>query len=378
MGFPYTEEHRLFRQSFHDFLAREITPYMRQWEKERQVPREAWRKLGEQGYLCTWLPEAYGGSGLSFEYEAILIQEMAYQEVDIPVFLHSDIVVPYLWRLGNDEQKHRYLPGTTTGEILTAICMTEPGTGSDLAAVATSARRDGNSYVINGSKIFITNGWDADLFIVVAKTGNDPNPHRNLSLFLVEDGTPGFAKTKKLEKMGRHAEGTAELAFQDVRVPKENLLGEEGRGFYYLMQNLQQERLVAAIGATAEAEIMLQEALTYAKQRKAFGQPIGSFQYNSFRLAEMATEVELGRTFVEDLMLDHIQGNEIVTKVSMAKWWCTEMANRIAAQALQLHGGYGYMEEFPICRQYQNVRVETIFAGTTEIMKSIIAKQLGL
>ncbi|WP_281274997.1 acyl-CoA dehydrogenase family protein [Brevibacillus fluminis] len=231
---------------------------------------------------------------------------------------------------------------------------------------------------MNGQKVFITNGWDCDLAIVVCKTGNSPRMHHNLSIIVIEEGTPGFIKAKKMEKMGRHAEGTGELVFEDCRVPQRNLLGEEGKGFYYMMEKLQQERLIAALGSLTAAEKMFEEGLEYAKTRKAFGQPIGKFQHNSFKLAEMATEIEIARCFVHELVSEHVAGKDIVNKVSMAKWWVSEMANRVAYDSLQLHGGYGYMEEYPISRHYQNVRVDTIFAGTTEIMKSIIAKNLGL
>jgi acyl-CoA dehydrogenase len=378
MAIQYQEEHDMFRQSIRKFLQKEVVPYFRTWEKERQVPREIWRQFASRGFLCPWLPEAYGGSSLGFASSVIVIEELARVDVLIPFGLHSDIVVPYIYSYGTEEQKARWLPGCANGEILTAIAMTEPGTGSDLAAVQTSARKDGERYVINGQKTFITNGWDCDLVIVVCKTGNHSKQHQNLSLFVVEEGTPGFSKANKMEKMGRHTEGTAELVFEGCRIPANNMLGEEGRGFYYLMAKLQQERLVSAIGSLCAAEKMFSEGLDYAKTRQAFGQAIGKFQHNSFKLAEMATEIEIGRCFTHQLVADHIAAKDIVTQVSMAKWWISEMANRVAYDVLQLHGGYGYMEEYPICRQYQNVRVESIYAGTTEIMKSIIAKNLGL
>ncbi|MDI3328917.1 MAG: acyl-CoA dehydrogenase family protein [Alicyclobacillaceae bacterium] len=378
MTIVYTREHEMFRQSLRKFLHKEVVPHFRKWEKERQVPKEIWKSFGRHGFLCPWLPEEYGGSGVGFEYSLIIMEEMSRADVDIPISLHSDVVVPYLFSYGDEEQKRRWLPGCASGDLLTAIAMTEPDAGSDLAAIQTAAVEEGDYYILNGQKVFVTNGWDCDLVVVACKTGNRPKPHHNISLIAVEDGTPGFIKSKKMEKMGRHTEGTAELVFEDCRVPRNHLLGQEGKGFYYLMEKLQQERLVAAIGSLCAAEKMFAEGLEYAKTRKAFGKPIGSFQYNSFKLAEMATEIEIARTFVERLVAEHIQGRELVTKVSMAKWWVSEMTNRVAAQVLQLHGGYGYMEEYPICRHYQNVRVDTIFAGTNEIMKSIIAKSLGL
>lgn len=379
MAIAYTEEHNMFRQSLRKFYEKEVAPYYEEWEKEMNVPRTIWKKFGSQGFLCPWIPTKYGGSGLGFEYSVIAIEEMARADVGIPFGLHSDVVVPYFHLLGNEEQKARWLPGCASGELLSAIAMTEPGTGSDLAAVETTAVQDGDDYIINGQKVFITNGLNSDIVIVVCKTGNDEKRHRNLSLIVVEAGTPGFDKSPPLKKMGRHLDGTVELFFEDCRVPKENLLGEEGKGFYYLMQNLQQERIVAGLGSLLAAEKMFNEGLAYAKERKAFGVKIGSFQANSFKLAEMATEIELARTFLDNLINDHIEGKQIsVSRVSMAKWWISEMANRVAYHSLQLFGGYGYMEEYPISRHYRNVRVDTIFAGSTEIMKQIIAKELGL
>lgn len=375
----YTKEHEIFRQSLRKFIEKEIAPYYEEWEKTMNVPRSIWKKYGEQGFLCPWIPEKYGGSGLGFEYSVIALEEMARADVGIPFSLHSDVVVPYIHLLGTEEQKQKWLPGCASGDILTAIAMTEPSTGSDLAAIQTTAVKDGNDYIINGQKVFITNGVNADLIIVACKTDSDEKRHRNISLIAVEAGTPGFEKSPPLKKMGRHLDGTVELFFDDCRVPQENLLGEEGKGFYYLMQNLQQERIVAALGSLLAAEKMFNEALSYAKQRKAFGKKIGSFQANSFKLAEMATEIEIARTFLYNLIDEHVEGRQIpVSKVSMAKWWISEMANRVAYHSLQLFGGYGYMDEYPISRYYRNVRVDTIFAGSTEIMKIIIAKELGL
>jgi acyl-CoA dehydrogenase len=378
MGIVYNEEDDMLRQSLRKFLQKEVVPFFADWEKERQVPREIWKEFGRQGFLCPWLPEEYGGSNLGFKSSVIIIEEMSRANAGIPFGLHSDVVVPYIAAYANEEQKNKWLPGCASGDLLTAIAMTEPGTGSDLAGVQTTARKEGSDYVINGQKLFITNGWDCDLVIVVCKTGDNPKAHHNISLIAVEAGTPGFIKAKKMEKMGRHTEGTAELVFEDCRVPQSNLIGEEGRGFYCLMQKLQQERLVSTLGSLCSAEKIFQEGLEYSKTRRAFGQPIGKFQHNSFKLAEMATEIEIGRCFLNQLVNDHIAGKDIVTQVSMAKWWISEMTNRVAYDVLQLHGGYGYMEEYPISKYYQNVRVDTIWAGTTEIMKSIVARNLGL
>lgn len=379
MAIEYTEEHDMFRQSLRKFYEKEVLPYYAEWEKERQIPRSIWKSYGSQGFLCPWLPEKYGGADLGFEYSVIAIEEMSRADVGIPFSLHSNIIVPYIEALGNEEQKERWLPGCASGDILTAIGMTEPDAGSDLAGIKTTAVKDGDDYIINGQKVFITNGWDSDLVIVACKTGNNEKPHRNISLIVVETGTPGYTKSELLRKMGRHTEGTVELFFEDCRVPQKNLLGEEGKGFYYLMDKLQQERIVSALGSLLAAEKMFNEGLAYSKERVAFGQKIGSFQANSFKLAEMATEIEIARTFLEDLISDHVAGKKIpAARVSMAKWWISEMANRVAYHSLQLFGGYGYMEEYPISKHYQNVRVETIFAGSTEIMKTIIAKDLGL
>ncbi len=375
----YTAEHQMFRQAFTKFVARELVPQLDEWEANREVPRSVWRKLGEQGYLCPWLEERFGGGGADFLYSAIIADELSKAGVGIGFGLHSDIIAPYIHSFGSEEQKAKWLPGCASGEKILAIAMTEPNAGSDLQGIQTTAVRDGNEYVINGSKTFISNGISADLVIVVAKTGIQGIPaSRGLSLIVVEEGTPGFVKGRKLNKLGMHSQDTAEMYFENCRVPVANRLGEEGRGFHYLMEKLQQERLVSAIGSQGLAERMLTDALEYAKSRQAFGQAIGKFQHNAFKLAEMATEVEIGRTFVESLITDHSEGKDIVTKVSMAKYWIGEMANRVAYDALQLYGGYGYMEEYPIARHYRDVRVHTIFAGTSEIMKLIVSRKLGL
>ncbi len=376
----YTDEHKIFRESLRKYLESNVTPHVDEWEQNGIVPKQAWRDFGAQGYLCPWLPEEYGGSGVGFEYSVIIAEEMARtNHSGFVTLLHSDIIVPYIYSFGNEEQKKKWLPGCATGEIITAIAMTEPDAGSDLAAMRSTAVKDGDKYVINGAKTFISNGINCDLVIVAAKTNPkaDP-PYTGVSLLVVEDGTKGFVKGKKLDKIGMWSQDTAEMFFDDCRVPASNLLGEEGGGFKYLMQKLQQERLMAAWGSQLAAENALKYTIEFATQRKAFGRPISRFQANSFRLAEMATEVELGRTFLEVLTLDHIEKKDIVMKVSMAKYWVAEMANRIAQQGLQLHGGYGYMEEYPIARIFRDVRVQTIYAGTSEIMKLIITRMMGL
>lgn len=373
----YNEEHRVFRQAFKKFVQKEIEPFLDEWEEKREVPRSMWKKMGDQGYLCPWLPEEYGGAGAGFEYSMIINEELSKANAGIGVGLHSDIIAPYIYSYGNDEQKKKWLPGCCTGDIILSVAMTEPNTGSDLQAVKATAVKDGDEYIINGQKTFISNGICADLVIVVCKTDTQVRPpYKGISLIVVEDGTPGFSK-RKLNKMGMHSQDTAELFFEDCRVPVGNLLGEEGKGFIYLMEKLQQERLVSAVFSQCLAERMLEDAVEYAKTRQAFGKPIGKFQHNAFKIAEMATEVELGRTFLNSLVADHIAGKDIVKKVSMAKWWIGEMANRVAYNCLQLYGGYGYMDEYPISRHYRDVRAHTIFAGTSEVMKLIIARQLG-
>jgi acyl-CoA dehydrogenase len=374
------EEHHIFRDAFRKFLEKEAYPYFDEWEKQGIIPREFWRKMGEQGFLCPWVDEQYGGLNADFAYSVVINEEL--EKVGssmVGISLHNDIVVPYLAEYGTEKQKRKWLPKCISGEIITAIAMTEPGAGSDLAGIATTAVRDGDYYIVNGQKTFITNGIHADLIIVVCKT--DPKaipPHKGISLLIVERDTPGFTRGRKLEKVGLHAQDTAELFFTDAKVPAENLLGEEGKGFYYLMEKLQQERLIVAIAAQTAAEVIFRLTKDYVKERTAFGKKISQFQTVQFRLAEMATEIELGRTFLDDLIELHMKGENIVTKVSMAKWWITEMAKRVAAESMQLHGGYGYMEEYEIARRYRDIPVSAIYAGTNEVMKMIIAKNLEL
>jgi acyl-CoA dehydrogenase len=375
---PYSEEHEIFRESFRKFVAKEITPHVPQWEQDRAVPRELWLKMGREGFLCPWLPEEYGGLGLGFEYSVIINEELIRGDAfGVGVPLHSDVATPYIHSYAAPEVKDRVLPGCTTGEIITAIGLTEPNTGSDLAAIRTRAVRDGDSYVLNGQKTFITNGYFADVVVVAAKTNPDAG-YKGISLILVDKDAPGFSRGRKLEKMGYHMQDTAELFFEDCRVPASHLLGKEGEGFKYMMEKLQQERLEVSIKCQVNAEEALKEALAYAKTREAFGRPIGNFQYTAFRLAEMATEVELGRVFLDRLIAEHLRGKNIVQQVSMAKYWLGEMVNRVAYQAVQIHGGYGYMEEYRICRIFRDVRSLSIFAGTSEIMKVIISRNLGL
>jgi acyl-CoA dehydrogenase len=376
----FSEEHQLFRKSFRQFLDKEIAPHYPRWREAGIVDREAWEKAGAAGFLCPWMEEAYGGQGGDFLHSVIVMEEMAKSyDPGFAIALHSDVVVPYIHQFGDDAQKARWLPGCASGKLITAIAMTEPGTGSDLAGVQTTARRDGDHYVLNGSKTFISNGQLCDLVVVVAKTDNAPgDPHRSLSLFVVEAGTPGFVKGKKLEKMGLAAQDTSELFFEDCRIPAANRLGEEGAGFLMLMQKLQQERLVIAVGCQAAAEQVLEDTIRYTQERKAFGKPISKFQNTQFELAKCATEVEVGRVFVDRLLAEHVAGKYLVKECSMAKLWVPEMSQRVIDACLQLFGGYGYMLEYPVTRAYMDARVQRIYGGTSEIMKIIIAKQLGL
>jgi acyl-CoA dehydrogenase len=376
----YTEEHSIFREAMKRFFAKEITPHVEEWEQKGIVPKELWKKFGEHGFLCPWLPEDYGGVGSDFLYTLIAIEEAAQTHCSGFAFpLHSDIIVPYIYNFANEEQKKRWLPGCVTGDIVTAIAMTEPGAGSDLSAIRTTAIKDGDHYVLNGQKTFISNGILCDLVLVAAVTDQhaDP-PYTGISLIGVEDGTPGFEKGRNLDKIGLHSQDTSEMAFVDCRVPVENLIGSEGHGFYYLMEELQQERIVCAIICQAAAEEALRLTIDYTKSREAFGRPVSRFQYISFELAKMATEVEIGRAFLDSLIIDHMEGREIVKKASMAKYWIAEMLNRMVGKCVQFHGGYGYMEEYPIARIFRDARVQTIYAGTSEIMLLIISRSLGL
>ena len=376
----FSSDHGLFRQAFRQFVDKEIKPNQKRWAEAGQVDRAAWRKAGAAGFLCPWLPEALGGAGGDFLHSTIIMEELAYAyESGFAMALHSDVCAPYLETFGNAEQKQRWLPGCASGESILAIAMTEPGTGSDLAAIKTTAVRDGDDYVINGAKTFISNGQLCDLVIVAAKTDPDPaNAHKGISLIVVEATRPGFVKGKQLEKMGMAAQDTSELYFEDCRVPVANRLGPEGSGFMMLMQKLQQERLCVAIGAQAAAEQVLKDTIAYTKERTAFGKPISKFQNTQFKLVECATKAQVGRTFLDELVRQHVAGKYLVTECSMAKWWLTDTCQEIIDTCLQFFGGYGYMLEYPVARAFMDARVQRIFAGTNEIMKVIIAKQMGL
>jgi acyl-CoA dehydrogenase len=374
---PYQEEHRIFRDTFRKFLEKEIVPHVEQWEEDGIIPRWAWKKLGDNGFLCTAVPVEYGGQEADFLYSAILIEEMARANFyGLSARLHSDVVVPYLVQLASEEQKKKYLPGCISGNTLMAIAMTEPAAGSDLAGIKTTATEDGESFILNGQKTFISNGINCDLVIVAAKNPQETNPHAAVDLFLVEAGTPGFEKGKVLKKVGWRSQDTAELFFNDCRIPFDNRLGAQGSGFKNLMKNLQQERLICTIGAITAAEFMLAETIKYCKERQVFGKPLTKFQNTQFALAEMAAEIKIGRTFVDKLIVEHWQKNVVVIDVSMAKFWVTEMAWRVADRCLQIFGGYGYCEVYPIARAWRDIRITRILAGSNEIMKQIIGKAI--
>ncbi|REJ09986.1 acyl-CoA dehydrogenase family protein [Halobacillus trueperi] len=375
-----TEEHEILRQSLRKFLEKEAYPYYDEWEKAGEVPRGFWRKLGEQGYLCPWLDEKYGGFGADFGYSVVINEEMEKVGTGlIGVGLHNDIVVPYLHAYGTEEQKQKWLPKCTTGECITAIAMTEPGAGSDLASIRTTAVENEKGFTLNGEKTFITNGIHADLVVVVCKTAPHASPaYKGISLMIVERDTPGFSRGRKLDKIGLNSQDTSELIFEDAAVSKDNLLGKKGEGFYYLMNQLQQERLIVGIGAIAACERMLELTVEYVKERKAFGKSIASFQNTQFKLAELQTEVEIGRTFLDRTIEAHMNGEDVVKEVSMSKWWTTDLVKKVAMECMHLHGGYGYMEEYEIARRFRDAPVTAIYAGSNEIMKTIIAKKMGL
>jgi len=374
----FTAEHEEFRSLVREFLAREVTPHAEEWEAAGIVDKRVYKAAAQAGVLGFSVPAEYGGLGVDdFRYNAIVAEELAKgRSSGVALTLLNDIVAPYLLRLTTEEQRQRWLTALAAGDMIFAIAMSEPAAGSDLAGIRTSAVRDGDEWVINGQKTFISNGILSDAVIVVCRT--DPAAgHKGFSLIMVEDGAPGFQRGRKLAKMGHHAQDTAELYFSDCRVPVANLLGTEGRGFYHLMENLPSERLSIAISAIAGAVDTFEQTVGYAKERTAFGQPIGSFQANRFRIAEMATELDIARIYVDDCIRRVVEGTLTAVDAAKAKWWCTELHKKVVDQCLQLHGGYGYMLEYPVARAYQDVRINTILGGTTEIMKEIIGRDLG-
>ena len=378
----FDDEHDLFRESFRRFVADEVTPHLDAWEQAGIADRSLFTAAGKHGFLGMAVPEEHGGGGVDdFRYNLVVIEEVQRAGAGgagLGITLHNDICLPYFLTLTDDDQKRRWLPGIASGELITAIAMTEPGIGSDLASMTTTAVRDGDDYVVNGSKTFITNGINSDLVIVAVKT--DPSAkHAGMSLLVVERGMEGFERGRNLDKIGMHSQDTAELFFDDVHVPAANLLGEEGRGFHHLVDKLPQERLSIAAAGVAAARAALDWSLEYVQERTAFGQPVGSFQNTRFVLAEVATEVEIGQAFIDKCVVALNEATLSAEEAAMAKWWCTELQNRAVDRCLQLFGGYGYMSEYPIARAYADARVTTIYGGTTEIMKEIISKRrLGL
>ena len=371
----FDQEHEAFREAVGTFLDKEVVPFHDQWERDGIVDREVWAKAGAQGLLGLQLDEEYGGGGTpDFRYNVVIGEELTRRGVYGPAFtLFNDMIVPYLAASASEEQRQRWFPGLCSGETIAAIAMSEPGAGSDLQGIRTSAVDAGDHYVLNGQKTFISNGILADLVVVVARTDPDAG-HQGISLLVVERGMEGFERGRNLEKIGQHAQDTAELFFADVRVPKANLLGEEGSGFVHLMTNLSQERLSIAVSAATACEVVVDATLRYAKDRTAFGRPIGKFQHNRFVIAEMATEAHIARVFVDDCIAQHLRGELDAKTASMAKYWVTELQNKLVDRGVQMHGGYGYMAEYPIARAFVNSRVQTIYGGTTEIQKEIIGR----
>jgi len=377
----YDVEHCEFRASFKAFVANEIVPGYLEWERDGIAPRSLFVEAGKYGFVGIAVPEHHGGGGTKdFRFNQVIADELAAAGIGgagLGITLHNDITTPYFIEYCNDEQAARWLPGIASGEIITAIAMTEPGTGSDLASIGTTAVRDGDVYVLNGSKTFITNGINSDLVIVAAKT--DPTQrHTGMSLLVVERGMEGFERGRNLDKIGMHSQDTAELFFNDVRVPVANLLGEEGQAFRYLTANLAQERLSIAITGVSTARAALTWTVEYVKERRAFGQPISSFQNTKFVLAEVKTEVDVAQAYVDQCVLRLNEGELTAAEAAQAKYWCTELQKRAVDKCLQLFGGYGYMTEYPIGRAYADARVTSIYGGTTEVMKTIIAESLGL
>ncbi|MEW9554412.1 acyl-CoA dehydrogenase family protein [Nonomuraea sp. NPDC050783] len=375
----FDEEHQLFRETVREFLAREVVPHHARWEKDGIVPREVWKKAGELGMFGFSVPEEYGGAGVKdFRYNAVIVEEIiGHGASGLGFSLHNDVMAPYVVDLTNDEQKQRWLPGFVGGELITAIAMSEPGAGSDLQGIRTTALREGDHYVVNGQKTFITNGINADLVVVVAKTDPEAGA-RGTTLIVVERGMDGFTRGRNLDKVGMKAQDTAELFFDNVRVPVANRLGpNDGEGFFQLMHNLPQERLSIAVAAVAAAEAVLERTIEYCRTRQAFGRNLGSFQNTRFVLAELATETDIARHYVDKCVLALNAGRLTAVDAAKAKWWTTELQNKVIDRCLQLHGGYGYMMEYPVARAWLDSRVQTIYGGTTEIMKEIIGRSFG-
>jgi acyl-CoA dehydrogenase len=375
---PYTDEHELFRKSFGEFLDQEAVPYYEEWQEQGFVDKEFFKKMGDYGYLCIPIAPEYGGLGGDLLYTIVQAQEMSKRGLNsVYTQMHSDIIAPYLEKYASEEIKCEYLPQAASGEKILAIAMTEPEAGSDLANVQTTATKDGDCYVLNGNKAFISNGLIADAFVVVVRTSTEDKPHKGISLLLVDAGTPGLTG-ERLSKVGLHAQDTSQLVFSDCRVPRSHLLGEEGRGFYYLMDKLQQERLIAAFSAVYMAVYSLDLTLAYVKERQMYGKKLSDFQNTQFTLAKLATEIELAKAYTDQLTLEHIAGKKLSKDVSMAKYYCCDLAVRTADQCVQFFGGYGLCDDMPIARQFVDSRFLPIMAGSSEVQLSIVSKELGL
>jgi alkylation response protein AidB-like acyl-CoA dehydrogenase len=374
----FNADHEQFRTSFRKFLEKEVVEQHMAWEEQGFVDRDVWIKAGANGFLCTSMAEAYGGAGADKLFQVVLMEEVArVNATGLGFGLHSEIVAPYIERYGSDDQKARYLPKMASGEMISAIAMSEPAAGSDLQGIRTTATKDGDDYLINGSKTFITNGWHADLVIVVAKT-NPAAGAKGTSLFLLEAGTAGFQKGQRLKKVGMKAQDTSELFFDNVRVPAANLLGKENQGFIYLMQELPWERLQIAIGGIASAQSIIDQTIQYVQERKVFGTTVASFQNTRFTLAELQTEVQIAQVFVDKCTELLLVGKLDTATASMAKYWCSDLQCKVMDECVQLHGGYGYMWEYPVARAWADARVQRIYGGTNEIMKEVITRAMGL
>ncbi|MDT4919609.1 MAG: acyl-CoA dehydrogenase [Pseudonocardiales bacterium] len=379
----YTDDHLAFGDAFRAFVDKQIVPHYLEWEEDGITPREIFLEAGRSGFLGMSVPEEYGGGGVDdFRFNQILDEQIADAGITgsgLGLSLHNDTCLPYFLSFADADQKQRWLPGIASGELITAVAMTEPGAGSDLAGMRTTAKRDGDHYVVNGSKTFITNGINSDLVITAVKTGGDAADRRgNMSLLIVERGTPGFERGRNLAKLGLHSQDTAELSFTDVRVPVENLLGNEGDGFGQLTQKLPQERTSIAVSALAEAQAAFKETVRYVRDRKAFGTAVGSFQNTKFVLADLCTEIDIAQAFLDRCVDRLVAGRLDAADAAKAKYYCTELQGRVMDRCLQLHGGYGFMDEYPISRRYRDARVTRIYGGTSEIMKSVISKSIGL
>ncbi len=375
----FGKEHEMFRKSIRKYIKDKILPHYNDWEEAGITPHDIWLDAGRKGFLCPTAEEQYGGPGGDFLYSTVITEEMYYYGVSSLFFpLHNDIVFPYIELYADEEQKKRWIPTCVTGETILAVAMTEPDAGSDLARLSTRAVKDGDHYVVNGSKFFISNGQLADLCVTAVRTADTKRPHDGISLLVIEADRKGYRRGKNLEKIGMHAQDTSELFFDDCRVPVKNLLGKEGEGFKYLMKNLQQERLVLAIGACAAARGALDITLDYVRQRHIFGKPVGHFQNTRFALADVATKIQLAQSFLDDLIPRHMAGEDLVKEVSMAKYWITDLQFEAADRCLQFFGGYGYMKEYPISRFFVDARVQRIYGGANEVMKELIARKIGI